>query len=1240
MRLATVLLLVLLTNMPRHQKTQNIQAQANSSAEDGQMNAEPQRRTRTKWTMDMNTALIDARKQAEDLHQSTQCPKKDDGKKIGIMDLTKKIWDQKGYASLRKTSQNLRDQYANLMKKSKTNTQNITKELNEQRASEPEHLQQQQRQSNLREQQPIEERTIDTNTIPDKYISLVEHARVIFQETKAQKLDNRQQNTFTKKCPDKDEINILNEISRTLITTNPTTEPTEYLWEVNCAIYSTAVAWKIFNGEKQKPTTNTARKERKPKWQVEMERKIEKLRRECSQITEEIRRLTRNAKLTSKLNNNRKWMKKEIKSKITKDVLLQLKETKIQQLRVLKHQRQKKIEGLKRQNANKWFDRNESKFYDHCKNVIKADVTNIRPTYKEPTTLPQETDATNISKNDYADFWRPIWENEKEINIDALWINNVKEAMMESLPPSSRDQITINENDVYTSTKNKRNWSAPGYDKITNYWIKKLPTHFEGLATALTEIINKEVALPQWLTEGKCLMIPKTAKPAPKDHRPITLLNTMYKAITSVIDAQLREHQEKYKYMQIDQRGCSTGSMGCIDNLAIDKAVLEDAEIRRKNLSCIWVDVKKAFDSINHQWLDLCLKIHCIPQKIAKFITTTMKQWTITLEVQTSDTKETIGPIRLNQGILQGDSFCVRLFTICLNPLAWFLRGTEGYTLSHVTKEKITHLLYVDDLKTYHKSPDKAMLMARTLKTMFEDIGLQWGLDKCAAVNIQRGKICPTTNINLNESEELKMLEETDQYKFLGKHENSAHLEQQVYSNTSEEYIKRLSVIWTSNISIPRKIRATNTFALSLLQYQMWTANWLINELKELDRLTREVIRKTGAINNNESLKLLYLPEDQGGSGLKSVEDTYKHTKIKMANYINNSQDQRIKAVKTHEKDKIHKGRKSLFKDATRYAAEYNLNCEFNDTETVIRNKEGKTTNITLPSPRLIKDLLRDATQDKYQHEMKQQTWLGALTTKQLEDQDMSPNANQLFRTWKNIPDVVYSVNKKIRQQLLPTRTYQQTKLQAQVPTTKCRMCDSQTESTSHILSGCSKIAQNLYTARHDRMLRPIYHYLLYKYDFQENDNNKPWYQQSIPISVMENDKSKIMWNTPFKLERAPENGANKPDIAVMNKEDNTWLIIEGTICQVGKIAEKTTLKQIKYNDLRKELKNLYKDCREINQINIVFDFLGGYHVKLEKELSKIIENKKQTDYLIKKMQKWIVAQNNEIVKKFYSYTQ
>ena len=151
----------------------------------------------------------------------------------------------------------------------------------------------------------------------------------------------------------------------------------------------------------------------------------------------------------------------------------------------------------------------------------------------------------------------------------------------------------------------------------------------------------------------------------------------------------------------------------------------------------------------------------------------------------------------------------------------------------------------------------KAVLMAGEMYTMFEDIGLQWGLDKCAAVNIQRGKICPTPNISLSENAELKMLNETDQYKLLGKYENAPQLEELVYTDVSEQYIKCLSVIWTSNISVSRKIRATHTFAPSLLQCHMWTANCKINDLKEADRTTREVIRESSAMHNSESVKPL-----------------------------------------------------------------------------------------------------------------------------------------------------------------------------------------------------------------------------------------------------------------------------------------------------------------------------------------------------------------------------------------------
>ena len=55
--------------------------------------------------------------------------------------------------------------------------------------------------------------------------------------------------------------------------------------------------------------------------------------------------------------------------------------------------------------------------------------------------------------------------------------------------------------------------------------------------------------------------------------------------------------------------------------------------------------------------------------------------------------------IVLRKALLQGDSLCPKLFTIHLNPLAWTLRTTDGYTLSKPIDHKITQLLFIDDMK-------------------------------------------------------------------------------------------------------------------------------------------------------------------------------------------------------------------------------------------------------------------------------------------------------------------------------------------------------------------------------------------------------------------------------------------------------------------------------------------------------------------------------------------------------------
>ena len=98
----------------------------------------------------------------------------------------------------------------------------------------------------------------------------------------------------------------------------------------------------------------------------------------------------------------------------------------------------------------------------------------------------------------------------------------------------------------------------------------------------------------------------------------------------------MKQHTNLCKLIK---KAAQQGSMGCIDNLLIDKAMLEDAQFNKKNITCVWVDVKKAFDSVSHKWLELCLEHHGLPTKLTAFIKNIIKKWEITLEVTTKDGK-------------------------------------------------------------------------------------------------------------------------------------------------------------------------------------------------------------------------------------------------------------------------------------------------------------------------------------------------------------------------------------------------------------------------------------------------------------------------------------------------------------------------------------------------------------------------------------------------------------------------
>ena len=126
---------------------------------------------------------------------------------------------------------------------------------------------------------------------------------------------------------------------------------------------------------------------------------------------------------------------------------------------------------------------------------------------------------------------------------------------------------------------------------------------------------------PEWMCEGTTYLVAKINDTKnPKNYRPITCLSTTYKLLTSVLTDRTYSHQERNDLFPLEQKGCTRGSYGCKDQLMINKMILENCKKRKRNLSCAWIDYKKAFDSVPHQWIPRSLELFKVSPRIVDFL--------------------------------------------------------------------------------------------------------------------------------------------------------------------------------------------------------------------------------------------------------------------------------------------------------------------------------------------------------------------------------------------------------------------------------------------------------------------------------------------------------------------------------------------------------------------------------------------------------------------------------------------
>ena len=181
---------------------------------------------------------------------------------------------------------------------------------------------------------------------------------------------------------------------------------------------------------------------------------------------------------------------------------------------------------------------------------------------------------------------------------------------------------------------------------------------------------------------------------------------------------------------------------------------------------------------------------------------------------------------------------------------------------------KLTHLFFVDDLKMYSENINQAKQQLDIVILFSKDIGMQFGLEKCAYVYIERGKrkqLGENITVNNIAIEELK---QDDTYKYLGQDEAVTLNGPLNKERVSTEYLRRVRKVWNSQLNASNKTIAHNVFAVPVLTPTIGILDWSKEEVRQLDIKTRETMAMAGSRSENKEGEALrasrtYLHQEQ-----------------------------------------------------------------------------------------------------------------------------------------------------------------------------------------------------------------------------------------------------------------------------------------------------------------------------------------------------------------------------------------
>ena len=140
--------------------------------------------------------------------------------------------------------------------------------------------------------------------------------------------------------------------------------------------------------------------------------------------------------------------------------------------------------------------------------------------------------------------------------------------------------------------------------------------------------------------------------------------------MTGVVAKYMRKHTMENEIWDEVQLGAVEGILRTVDQLIIDRCIMEEVKQFPRNLIIAFYDYKKAYNKVHHDWMLRVYQWIDVPDEVIKLISNLMELWKTRLEIWSKREKMTSRWINISCGFLQGDSyspvgFCISEIPVC-----------------------------------------------------------------------------------------------------------------------------------------------------------------------------------------------------------------------------------------------------------------------------------------------------------------------------------------------------------------------------------------------------------------------------------------------------------------------------------------------------------------------------------------------------------------------------------------------